>query len=71
MTPSRFDYVAYDDRSNELSSQFKETFAKLEAQVAGLAEGRAKSLILTKLEEGYMWVGKAIRDDQIKRQTNS
>lgn len=28
---------------------------------------RAKALALTKLEEVYMWIGKAIRDDQIER----
>ena len=32
-----------------------------------LPEGRAKSLALTKLEECYMWIGKAIRDAQMKR----
>jgi hypothetical protein len=29
--------------------------------------GRAKSIILTKLEEAFMWMGKAVRDDQIER----
>lgn len=28
---------------------------------------RAKALALTKLEECYMWIGKALRDDQIAR----
>lgn len=28
---------------------------------------RAKALALTKLEECYMWIGKGVRDDQIKR----
>lgn len=28
---------------------------------------RSKAMALTKLEEFYMWVGKAVRDDQIVR----
>jgi len=32
-----------------------------------LLSPRAKALAITKLEEVYMWIGKAIRDDQIKR----
>lgn len=29
-----------------------------------LSSGRPKSLVMTKLEEAYMWVGKSIRDEQ-------
>jgi hypothetical protein len=32
-----------------------------------LVSPRAKALALTKLEEVYMWIGKAIRDDQLDR----
>jgi hypothetical protein len=32
-----------------------------------LVSPRAKALALTKLEEVYMWIGKAIRDDQLSR----
>ncbi len=39
----------------------------LEHIVSGLNPGRAASLVRTKLEEAYMWVGKAIRDEQIAR----
>jgi hypothetical protein len=68
MQPStRFDYVAYDDTAQEQQKLFKEKFQHLEASVGALGQGRAQSLILTKLEEAYMWVGKAVRDEQIKR----
>lgn len=64
----RFDYVRYDDTAAENQRAFKAMFEELEAHVsASLKPGRAQSLVLTKLEEAYMWVGKAIRDEQIAR----
>jgi hypothetical protein len=61
----RFDYVRYDEHHTKLQSEFKETATKLEEQIEQLEPGRAKSLALTSLEECYMWIGKAIRDQQI------
>lgn len=64
---SRFDYVKYDATAALQQAAFKQQFQTIEELANGLAPGRAKALILTKLEEAYMWVGKAIRDDQIAR----
>lgn len=75
---SRFDYVKYDERANELQAEFKETCQKIERMIAGLGQfgsstslnpqlGRSKALAVTKLEELYMWIGKAVRDEQIVR----
>lgn len=65
---SRFDYVKYDENSVVLQEKFKRDFEELEAEVEEYLEpGRAKAFVLTKLEEAYMWIGKAIRDDQIAR----
>lgn len=75
---SRFDYVAYDEASQADQAEAKELVSRLEAFIDSLgtdditptprkACSRAKALALTKLEEVYMWVGKAIRDDQIER----
>lgn len=65
---TRFDYVAYDDKAQSDQAHFKAAFLNLESAVAAfLSSPRAKALVLTKLEEAYMWVGKAIRDDQIER----
>ncbi len=65
---SRFDYVKYDDKATTLQANFKAKFSELEELVtSNLSSIRAKALVLTKLEEAYMWVGKAIRDDQIER----
>lgn len=67
-TPSRFDYVKYDVASTNLQEAFKESVTRLERGIeTNLKSPRAKALALTKLEEVYMWVGKAIRDDQITR----
>ena len=74
--PNRFDYVAYDKIAAEKQADFKAKVQELE----GLLDehfpsspggqdphGRAKALSLTTLEEFYMWVGKATRDDQVAR----
>ena len=66
---SRFDYVKYDAQAQVDSEIFKQEFMRLEEQVQQrLKSPRAKALVLTKLEEGFMWVGKAIRDDQLELQ---
>lgn len=65
----RFNYVPYDQEAHDQQQQLKAAFEALEALINGLSDGRAKSLVYTKLEEAYMWCGKAIRDDQISRET--
>ncbi len=64
---SRFDYVKYDNIAQGAQDAIKQKFKGVDSVVEGLKNGRAKALVLTKLEEAYMWVGKAIRDDQIAR----
>lgn len=65
MSNGRFDYVRYDDEAVRQQNAFKQVFGGLDAMLGALPDGRAKSLALTKLEEAYMWVGKAIRDEQV------
>lgn len=68
MAPGRFDYVKYDDQAIALQADFKHSFETLERHIEnGLTAPRYKALALTKLEETYMHIGKAIRDDQIAR----
>lgn len=65
---SRFDYVKYDDQAIKDQAAFKQEFETLSVAVeVSLKSPRAKALVQTKLEEAYMWIGKAIRDDQIVR----
>lgn len=66
--PSRFDYVAYDGLASNLQADLKNTCQGIEKFIElNLKSPRAKALAITKLEEFYMWTGKAIRDDQITR----
>jgi len=63
----RFSYVKYDIEATNLQAMFKEKFEDVEGLADQLEDGRAKALVMTKLEEAYMWIGKSIRDSQIKR----
>ncbi len=64
----RFDYVKYDEKSLEQQKAVKAAFEDLELIVdSALGGSRAKALVLTKLEEAYMWCGKGIRDAQLDR----
>lgn len=62
---SRFSYVKYDEETVKIQNRFKGAFEELEKDVLGLPPGRAQSLVLTHLEEAYMWIGKALRDRQL------
>jgi hypothetical protein len=64
----RFNYVAYDAFAKASQANFKELFDLVADTIEiTIAPGRARSLALTHLEEAYMWVGKAIRDEQLDR----
>lgn len=68
----RFDYIRYDDDHAELQSQFYLAFNEMNDAIENnLENGRAKALAITKLEECYMWVGKQIRDQQVKKSGES
>ena len=65
---NRFDYVKYDEQAMQKQAKLKQLFQDIEGEVDEMLEsGRAKSLVLTKLEEAYMWCGKAVRDDQVEK----
>lgn len=65
----RFSYIKYNQHHTMLSESFKRKFEEVETLIdVKIDDGRAKSLALTKLEEAYMWIGKAIRDMQIKEE---
>ena len=62
----RFSYVKYDQPSIDAQAKLKAKFEEIEALVEDTMEnGRPKSLVMTHLEEAYMWTGKGIRDAQI------
>jgi len=62
---SRFDYIKYDDIALNQQLRIKNEIIKLEGYVNELSGN--KEVILSKLEECYMWIGKLIRDNQIHR----
>lgn len=76
---SRFDYVKYDNASVVDQEEAKAKVIDLEDLIESIGTqeydpalqgrevARAKALAITKLEECYMWIGKAIRDNQIAR----
>lgn len=66
---ARFSHVKYDDEAVQLQNKLKKMFEEIEA--VPLKPGRSHSLMLTALEEAYMWAGKAIRDEQIARNGNA
>jgi len=62
-----FDYVRYDEESIQKQETAKKLVTELETFIHSLGHGRPQSLSLTKVEECYMWIGKAIRDEQVRR----
>lgn len=63
-----FSYVKYDYQSIQKQETFKQMFEAIEDYAnLTLKDSRPKSLLKTALEEAYMWTGKAIRDEQIER----
>lgn len=65
---SRFESVQFDESSKEKWALLTKQYSQLENIINNLLEdGRARSVVMTKLEESFMWVGKAIRNDQWKR----
>ena len=80
MKESRFEYTKFDEESIDMQNNCKIVCQELEKLIGyiGIGTGvvspksaRAKALALTKLEETYMWIGKAIRDDQTERESLS
>jgi hypothetical protein len=65
---SEFDYIKFDFDAHTMQLRFKFMFQSIKQEVDKLPPGRAKDLVCIKLEEAYMWVGKAIRDEQIERE---
>ncbi len=68
MSAGRFAYVAYDAEASQKQAVFKAEVERLALLIESqLKPSRPSSLALTKLEEVYMWVGKAIRDEQVAK----
>jgi hypothetical protein len=75
---SRFNHVRYDEKAVQSQTAFKEKCEQLEKDINRIGSSldplvdkafcaRSKEFAIAKLEEVYMWIGKAIRDEQIAR----
>jgi hypothetical protein len=65
---NRFDYVKYDETSGKKQEAFKRMMMMVEDSVEkNVMDSGHKVRIFEKLEEAYMWIGKAIRDEQVSR----
>ena len=62
-----FDCIKYDEKSIATQGIFKEKCEEMEFAIRILQNGRERDMALIKIEECYMWIGKAIRDGQILR----
>lgn len=71
MKSRRFDYVVYGEDQKIAQEKFKQLFEQIEEYAnSRLVESRPKSLLMTALEESYMWTGKALRDEAIFKNEN-
>lgn len=67
-TPGRLDYVKYDSTSTQLSESFRTELEKILVAIEEKIEcRRSKDLAITSLENVFMWIGKGIRDDQVRQ----
>lgn len=60
----RYEHIEFSVFQHNLHLKFRSLFKTIEKELDHIAPGRARSIVLTKIEEAYMWVGKAIRDEQ-------
>lgn len=64
----RFGGIPFDGTSAALQSAIMANARALEREVmARIREGRSRDQALARMEEAMMWLGKAIRDDQVSR----
>lgn len=64
--PGTYDYVEFNPHIDLIQQDVKGVVVALEREILEvLKPSRERSLALTKLEEVYMWVGKACRHDQL------
>jgi hypothetical protein len=63
-----FDYVEWDEKSQEICDRLRTKTQDLYIDIFdSFLPSRERSLAATNLEQVFMWIGKAIRQDQIER----
>lgn len=67
-----FEYVEFDAETQAKQNAVREAYAAAEAAVlANLGYTAECELAHARLQESYMWVGKALRAEQLERQETS
>lgn len=64
---NKFAYVKYDDVTSAKSAMFKKMVEDLQQQIELLGAGREQQTASYKLEECFMWIGKALKEEQIRK----
>lgn len=64
---TRFDYVKYDDIAIPEQMVFKGMIQELQSRIEMHGAGEYQNHATKALEECYMWIGKFIREEQIRR----
>lgn len=65
---SRFDSMVYDEETFARCAFYLSKFKALESDIELLPDGRAKSLVFTRLEEAMQWLCQALCDEQQARE---
>lgn len=63
---SRFDHVKFNESTQSASEEFKQRYVSIEVLLDRLPPMKGKAFALQRLEESFMWVGKALRDIQLE-----
>jgi hypothetical protein len=67
MSVGTFDYVEFNPHIDLMQQDIKQVCICLEREIfENLKPSRERSIALTKLEELFMWIGKACRHDQLE-----
>lgn len=64
---NRFDHIEFNEEHIIKRARIKAIVESLDKELSALYPGRSRALAQTSLEELYMWIGKAIRDNQTIR----
>lgn len=64
----RFTSVKFNESNLKLHRAFQFYFADLEEQIMlNIPAGQSQALAITKLQEAFMWVGRAMADAQLTK----
>lgn len=64
---TRFDGILYDADTKAQREAIRLKFIAVEQEIAKYPLSLEKELILSRLEEAFMWVGKLLRNSQAKK----